>query len=281
MLNKQSLQKVLKPLAPQQTNMKPAGKLHKEVKCVLFDVYGTLFISSSGDIGITQDNSKNLWKLEPLLRKYKVRAKTESLLKDFYNAIECEHAKLKKTGVDYPEVKIENIWMQVLGKDDIEQVKAFAVEFEIIANPVYPMPHLKELLSVCKTKRVLMGIISNAQFYTPLLFEWFLASDMKNIGFAEELILFSYQFGYAKPSFFLFQIAVERLKKMHFSEHAVLYLGNDMLNDIYPAQAAGFNTALFAGDARSLRLRHNEPECKNVSPDLVITDLIQILEHIA
>jgi putative hydrolase of the HAD superfamily len=281
MLNKQTIKNTLKPLTPQQTTLTPTGKLHQKVECLLFDVYGTLFISGSGDIGITKNNSKNFWKLEPLLRKYAVHAKTESVLNDFFSAIEYEHEKLKKTGVDYPEVKIENIWMQVLGKDDIEQAKAFAVEFEIIANPVYPMPHLKELLSICKEKQILMGIISNAQFYTPLLFEWFLTWGLTDLGFVEELILFSYRFGYAKPSSFLFQLAAERIKRMNYSQHSVLYVGNDMLNDIYPAQSAGFNTALFAGDLRSLRLRQNEPKCKNVSPDIVITDLIQILDHIA
>jgi putative hydrolase of the HAD superfamily len=53
-----------------------------------------------------------------------------------------------------------------------------------------------------------------------------------------------------------------------------------MLNDIYPAKNAGFNTALFAGDARSLRLRKDIPECKTLSADLVITDLIQLLDYI-
>lgn len=34
-----------------------------------------------------------------------------------------------------------------------------------------------------------------------------------------------------------------------------LYVGNDMLNDIYPAQQLGLKTAFFAGDQRSLRKR--------------------------
>ena len=93
MLNKRTIKKLLKPLTPQQTNLMPAGKLIQKAKCLLFDVYGTLFISGSGDIGITKNNSKNFWKLEPLLRKYEVHAKAESLLNDFFKAIEDEHEK--------------------------------------------------------------------------------------------------------------------------------------------------------------------------------------------
>ena len=78
----------------------------------------------------------------------------------------------------------------------------------------------------------------------------------------------------------MFQSAVERLKGLNAPADSALYIGNDMLNDIYPAKNAGFNTALFAGDARSLRLRKDVAECKNLSADLVITDLIQLLDYI-
>jgi putative hydrolase of the HAD superfamily len=42
----------------------------------------------------------------------------------------------------------------------------------------------------------------------------------------------------------------------------------------------GFKTALFAGDARSLRLRENQPKCQNLFADIVITDLLQLLNYI-
>ena len=53
-----------------------------------------------------------------------------------------------------------------------------------------------------------------------------------------------------------------------------------MLNDIYPAQRAGFMTGLFAGDARSLKLRSDESVCNKLSADIVITDLVQLLDHL-
>ncbi len=170
--------------------------------------------------------------------------------------------------------------MRVLENDDLESVRAFAVTFELIANPVYPMPNLEKMLSVCQKSNVLMGIISNAQFYTPYLFNWFLGSTPEDLGFHPDLILYSYKFGYAKPSTFMFQVAAERLKDMDISVRSALYIGNDMLNDIYPAKKAGFKTGLFAGDARSLRLRKNDPKCKDLSVDLVITDLVQLLDYI-
>ena len=44
-----------------------------------------------------------------------------------------------------------------------------------------------------------------------------------------------------------------------FPAERVLFVGNDMLNDVAAAAAVGLRTALFAGDQRSLRLREKDP----------------------
>jgi len=60
----------------------------------------------------------------------------------------------------------------------------------------------------------------------------------------------------------------------------VLYVGNDMLNDIYTAHNSGFQTCLFAGDRRSLRLRTDRPECASLKPDAIIKELNQLTDMI-
>ena len=268
------------PVSPVPTSLASSGKLEEKIEGILFDVYGTLFISRSGDIGMAKKTSPQMEKLENLLHQYGIKKNPQSVLNRFYAAIENQHELLKKKGVDFPEVEIDQIWMRVLETNDIERVRAFAVTFELIANPVYPMPNLETMLSVCRDSNIVMGIISNAQFYTPYLFNWFLGSPPEDLGFHPDLILYSYEFGYAKPSTFMFQVAAERLKHMDMPLRSALYIGNDMLNDIYPAKQAGFKTALFAGDERSLRLRKNDPKCKDLFADLVITDLVQLLDYI-
>ena len=121
-----------------------------------------------------------------------------------------------------------------------------------------------------------MGIISNAQFYTPLILRWFLNSGLPDLGFEEDLLIYSYEMGCAKPSAALFKLAAHRLEKRGISPESVLYLGNDEKKDILPAKQTGFQTALFAGDARSLRR-----EGGSVQADLVITDLEQLLVYMA
>jgi len=270
----------IEPLSPLPTPLNPSKKLKEKVKCILFDVYGTLFISGSGDISIARQQSRLTQNLKNLLSRYQIKKKPQIVLDDFFSAIDIEHERLKKKGVDFPEVKIDRIWMRVLEIEELDAVRAFAVEFELIVNPVYPMPNLEKMLSNCKKSKILMGIISNAQFFTPYLFTWFLYLSPEDLGFKSDLIFYSYKSGHAKPSPFMFEAAAKNLRNIDISAHSVLYIGNDMLNDIYPAKMVGFKTALFAGDARSLRLRKNHPRCQNLSADIVITDLLQILDFV-
>jgi putative hydrolase of the HAD superfamily len=125
-----------------------------------------------------------------------------------------------------------------------------------------------------------MGIISNAQFYTPLLLRWFLKADPTDIGFVKDLLIYSFEIGRAKPSPSLFKIAASRLKKMGVFPESILYVGNDVRKDLLPAKQTGFQTALFAGDARSLRLGDDASAHRLASADLIITDLSQLLPYI-
>jgi putative hydrolase of the HAD superfamily len=270
----------LAPMSPLPTSLRPGGSLSGKIQCVLFDIYGTLFISGSGDIGAAAKSSPLTDQLVHLMRKYDVGKTPQVLAAELHDAIKAKHRRLKDSGIDYPEVRIDEIWQSILGVDDTQLVRKFAIEYELIVNPVYPMPHLETLLAKCRHKNLAMGIVSNAQFFTPLLFEWFLDAGMEQLGFDSELVFLSYRLGYAKPSPVPFKMAASAINAKGFNTTAALFVGNDMLNDIYPAHHLGFQTALFAGDARSLRLRTDESRCANLSADLILTDLGQLIGHI-
>lgn len=280
MLNKETLSKYITPLSPIPTDLRQSGKLHQKIKCLLFDIYGTLFVSGSGDIRIAKKETQNLPEIEKLLKKYRINKTPHAILDDLFNRIDIKHAELRKKGIDFPEIEIDQIWTEILENSNLDGVRKFATEFELLTNPIYPMPHLSEMIATFNARKMLMGLISNAQFYTPYLFEWFLDSDLESLGFSSDITYFSYRFGYAKPSLFLFQSAADKLKNRNIQPHSVLYIGNDMLKDIYPAQSVGFSTALFAGDARSLRIRQDDQKCKHLTADFIITDLMQLVDLI-
>jgi putative hydrolase of the HAD superfamily len=280
MAQNESIADYLAPMSPLPTSLKPGGGLVEKIQCVLFDIYGTLFISGSGDISVAGKSSILPEQLKHLTQKYDVGKTPQALAAELHDAIVTKHRHLRGSGIDYPEIKIDEIWRQILGIDDMRRVRKFAIEYELIVNPVYPMPHLEALLAACRKQNLAMGIISNAQFFTPLLFEWFLDARMEQLGFDSELIFLSYQLGYAKPSMALFKMAASAINAKGFDSTAALFVGNDMLNDIYPAHHLGFQTALFAGDARSLRLRTDDPRCAHLSANLILTDLGQLIDHL-
>jgi putative hydrolase of the HAD superfamily len=280
MLSEREIRSRLQPLTPISTGVQPKGGELPPIRCILFDVYGTLFISASGDIGIAKTSETTLQQLADLLSRYRIDLPPEEVLQRYYRAIEADHRQSKSKGIEFPEVDAIRIWEEVLEGLSADQIRGFVVEFEILSNPTYPMPNLPETLAACRKRGVRMGLISNAQFYTPLLFRWFLDAEPEDLGFDNRLLFFSYHHGQAKPGEHLYRLAVEQLRQMKIEPSAALYVGNDMLNDIYPAKAVGFLTALFAGDARSLRLREDDPRCRVLRPDLVVTDLNQLIPYL-
>ncbi len=275
-----------RPLAPLPTGYPTRVAPLAGVRAVVFDVYGTLFVSGSGDVG-TAKAEVDARALHRALRDVGVEdpgAPAEALLRP---AIERDHAEARARGVAYPEVDIVEIWREVvvgLQGDNpgvapaTEQLRALAVEYECLANPVWPMPGLRETLYGLAARGLVMGIVSNAQFFTPLLFPALLDADLQALGLEPDLCVWSYRLREAKPSPRLFQVLLERLRQDRGIEAGeALYVGNDRLNDIWPARELGLRTALFAGDARSLRLREGDARCAGAEPDVVIDDLRQLL----
>ncbi len=279
MIPKTLVSRYLQPLAPIDTGLAPEGKLPRPAAGVLFDIYGTLFVSGSGDIGAADTGARRADRVADLLARYGRPGDPAALFEALKKRVLEEHRRMKARGVDFPEIRIEHTWRDLLGFADLQQARRFAVEYECIVNPVYPMPHLAELLALCRRRGIVMGVISNAQFYTPYLFHWFLGARLGRLGIDPRLTFFSFRHGVAKPSRRLFEMAAARLQARGLSPGRVVYLGNDMRNDVLPAADTGFATALFAGDWRSLRLREDDPACRDRAPDLVITDLLQLAAH--
>jgi putative hydrolase of the HAD superfamily len=147
------------------------------------------------------------------------------------------------------------------------------------------MPGMKEVLIGLKDKGIPLGIVSNAQFYTPIIMNYFLTGEFsikQDIDiFDPELSVFSYKELRAKPDVRLFdKIKLTLQNKYNLKPSDAIFVGNDMLKDVYTAKNSGLKTALFSGDKRSLRIRENDLRVKGIFPDFFINDLKQILQII-
>ena len=141
------------------------------------------------------------------------------------------------------------------------------------------MPECSTVLNALRARGFHLGIISNAQFFTRTLVEVLAGENLDTLGFDAGGCIWSYQLLEAKPSTALYERSAAYWKSQYGAKPSeVLYVGNDLLNDIWPAQQVGFKTALFAGDARSLRMREGDPRVNGVEPDLVVTQLNQLTQ---
>jgi putative hydrolase of the HAD superfamily len=274
-VNERLFRRYLHPMAPQPTGLPASGKPRGPIRALLCDVYGTLFISDSGDIGAPAEAAPEA-ALAAFMTEQGIRGEPRELPRRLRAAILERHAQRRAEGLAHPESRIEEIWMSLLKTRDRDRAREAALAYELMVNPVYPMPGLADLLRVCQAAALPLGIVSNAQFFTPLLFRWFLGASPEALGFAPDLTAYSFRLGAAKPSPLLLDSCLAGLQRRGLRPADALVLGNDMLNDILPAHRAGFQTALFAGDRRSLRLRADHPDCRRVAPDMVVTALDQI-----
>ena len=215
-----------------------------KLRAVLFDVYGTLLRSTAGETHP-----------DPAMRAL----------------IEQAHARSPHP---FPEVDIREIHAAMHPELSPAEIERLAMKHEQTVNPVSAMPGAADTLRELWSRGLSLGLVSNAQFYTVPVLEACLGQSLANLGIDPGLCVFSYLERRAKPDVYLFEVARDRLLERGISPEEVLYVGNDVRNDIDPAKAAGFRTALFAGDETSLRLRGRSIE--ESGADLVITDLRQL-----
>jgi putative hydrolase of the HAD superfamily len=276
-----------RPLEPLATGVEPVLAELRGIRAVLFDLYGTLVISGSGEVGTAAASCDEAMAGALGAVGLQAARPLDGAAELLFERIRASHERDRAAGVDYPEVQIADVWREVLaalasrGALDAAAVasvdlRRLAVEYEGRANPCWPMPGAAECLAALRAGGMLLGIVSNAQFYALSLFPSLWGGSAEQCGFDPALQFYSFQYGRAKPGTALFETAREALRARGVEPSATLYVGNDVLNDVGPASMVGFRTALFAGDARSFRRREDEPSLAGVRPDLLLTALAQL-----
>ncbi|MBN2211882.1 MAG: HAD hydrolase-like protein [Sedimentisphaerales bacterium] len=280
-----------------------------DIHVVLWDVYGTLLGVEVGDLEQSHDRPDRLeeaarltiaeFNLEtPLVRLYPGRDSAVSLRERYLKGIDDSHLQSAGRGVQFPEVVIQQIWLDILNEsaavgwnwpyDEPRLYTAYRIAyfFDAALQQVYLYPHAADCLVRLKDADVILGIISNAQFYTPLHLRRLLRRELKNDQlrlnqiFTDTLMFFSYELGFSKPNPRAFQRAGDLLARQGITREEILYIGNDMLNDVWAALRAGTKAALCAVDATQTTLRENDDRCRGLKPDAVITDLSNLADRI-
>jgi len=287
----------IEALQPIDTGVEKQIGRNNNVKACVFDVYGTLLISASGDIDQAEFSDKalrfafNQADMELNVPQKERPEILKNMLQGFKETVKQSHKEKQNEGIPFPEVDFVKMWENVLEKYAEEgiiqfysesKLRLFTFSFELVSNKLYPMPYMHKVLYGLKQQGLPLGIVSNAQFFTPMLMNYFLNDELTETtqipGFENDLVLYSYLIGRSKPDVNLFnELKYILWNKYGIKAEETLYIGNDMYNDMYPSDKAGFQTVLFAGDKRSLRWRENIEDVQQVHPDHIITDLRDLL----
>lgn len=254
----------------------------KDIRAVIFDVYGTLlhywkpeFEKPEGKAGalfaafrVTADH----FGMSAALVSMNAEESPEKTLHDLYHGlIALNHDKSLNKGITFPEVRIEEVWMVILlmlkrhgydathlnlGNDrEVAQCIAFFYNAHALGRRFYP--GVVDALKTLKSKNMTLGIVSNAQFYTPMDLTLLIRDQSKGAYddylelFDPDLVIFSYEIGYAKPNPGIFRKLFDALYEFHILPSQTVFVGNDLVQDIQPAQEAGMKTAFFIGDDQS------------------------------
>lgn len=271
--------KYSRPRSPRVTDERSKIVSLPDIEVVVFDVYGTLLTSGLGEISSAEPSQISAATEVRKLYFPNAPISDHDLVASLRQTIESSHSASRSRGISIPEVEIREIWSSLFSEMQLtsifsanDLIEEFALVYELLSNPAWPMPGSQAVLSALLSSPAFdVAVISNAQFYTPVILEVFFGSAT-----ADKLTknaVWSYKTGQAKPSRELFSQLIRRFPDIE--NDRFVYIGNDMLNDIQGAAEAGMKTVLFAGDADSLRLRVGDSRV-TVSPDSVITRLTDI-----
>lgn len=253
-------------------------------EAVLFDIYGTLLTSqvttadaqASAIADICVDVFPDI--TPPALHH------CHAIRNSFHQQLKHNLETLQARGQKPTEVDFRNIWAQVLQKElslgrakHLQQVELFAFLYAIVTHRVWPQPDLLKTIKGLAERKIPLGVISNAQFYTPIIVSYFLDCKLSFKTaiipwFEQRLTFYSFQHGYAKPDDYFFVEAKQQLTEMGIDPAQTLYVGNDYRNDIDSANRNGLLSVLYAGDKSTCRMNHPTAE-----PDFVVTNLEQLL----
>lgn len=287
---KNRIRELAQPKTPIDAGVEADLKKLPEIRAVLFDVYGTTLTTGTEPMQKKEGRQEELaiqesWDYYKIVYEASAPQKAGDLM---HRKIEEIHRQKKKSGIDYAEVDIITVWEQIMNnlhesgeisEIDPKLIPDIIVDFVIRYDQPWPMPGLVDTLIKLREKNIERGIISNSQFYSPLTLEALCEQSLEEMGFNSALCFWSFAEDIAKPSVHFYEIAKSKLAKdFNIQPHQVLFVGNDMLKDIYPADKAGFRTALFAGDIRSLRWWEDDERCRNLKPDVTLTALEQVLD---
>ncbi len=293
------------PIAPKIDAPKAKPHLARfPVRAVLWNIYGTLVSVTGGELAFEHPQEFVMdAALDKLIKEFKMwnsmsrKPGAPSMhLKESYTKILSNLRMVGSGGEKFPEVAVERAWEDVVKKlrdytFDVptygslnEFSKKIAYFFHASIQGAGAYPGAAETLKMLADGGRPQGLLADGQCFTVgqlqrCLKQQDASFDMAAI-FPASLRIISVEKKARKPSDTLFKAAVQALNARGIAPEQTLHVGSSLSRDIGPAKKHGFRTALFAGDKASLNATPDQLKDPAFRPDVMLTEVPQILDVI-
>jgi FMN phosphatase YigB (HAD superfamily) len=271
------------------------------VRAVLWTVYGTLVAIPNGDILFehTQEFVTDA-AFDKVIKEFKMwnsmsrkPGAPSAYMRELFSRA---FTPLKMLGGG--EVRTELIWEDIVKKlfqkeyqfdaglygSLNEYAKKIAYFYHASIQGTGPYPGAAETVRQLRELGKTQGLLGDGQCFTPGQLQRCLRKQDPEFDldafFPANLRIISAEKKARKPSDALFKAAVQALGEKGIRPGETLHVGSSLARDIAPAKKHGFRTALFAGDKNSLAAAPEQLKDPTFRPDVMVTELSQLLEVI-
>jgi FMN phosphatase YigB (HAD superfamily) len=295
------------PAGPKIDPPKAKPKLRPlPVKAVYWTVYGTLVAIPQGELQFEhpQDFVTDA-ALEKLIKEFKMwnsmsrkPGAPSAYMKELFRKALTILQMAGSGGEKHPEVQTERVWDDIVKKLQQKEytfdvatygslsdyVKKIAYFYHASIQGAGPYPGAADALRLVADRGVAQGLLADGQCFTAGQLQRCLRQQ--DPGFELDAVIpstlriLSSDKKARKPSDTLFKAAVQAVAAKGISPGEVLHVGSNLTRDIAPAKKHGFHTALYAGDRNSLSATPEQLKDPATRPDVLLTELPQILEVI-
>jgi FMN phosphatase YigB (HAD superfamily) len=276
------------------------------VKCVFWTVYGTLVAIPHGELQFEHPREfVTDTAMDKVIKEFKMwnsmsrkPGEPSAYLKEQYRKALTVLKMAGSGGERYPEVQAERVWDDIVKKlqqkdysydagvygPPDELVKKVAYFYHASIQGTGPYPGAADALRMTAERGIGQGLLTDGQCFTAGQLQRCLRRQDPAFELAatipSALRIISADKKAKKPSESLFRAAAQAALARGLAPSDVLHVGSNLARDIAPAKKVGFYTALYAGDRNSLVATKDQLKDPTTRPDVLITELPQIIEVI-
>jgi hypothetical protein len=292
------------PPDPQPVRAKPHLVRLPEVRCVLWNIYGTLLAIPGGDVWFEHPQTFVMEvALEKTIQEFKMwgsmtrkPGQPSEYLQQIYRQELIEHSSLPGGGEKHPQIQSDRLWEAILKRllqKNYQFDAGFYGSLNEFSRKVAYFFHSSLQGTVCYAgaaaalrhvvdKGLAQGLYADAQCFTCVQLQRGLAAQEPaasiEVLFRSDLMILSFEIGRRKPARRMLAKVKEVLEEHHLEPGSVLHVSSRISQDLVPARRLGMRTALFAGDRDAVQATAEQLRDPVSRPDVLLTELGQIAE---